>query len=780
MIVLIASLAMSESAPVSADSDIDSTARALTWRRSTVWSGGQVGPQDANSNAWHAPGFDDKAWNLVSLPDTSFDLNANDRYYRTRFNWDGVSPVTLSFKSDDGLSIYINGLALGTWGTGWRQSGCVNSAPTCVNSMTVPVQTISTSLLRPGENVIAVDVWNAAACCFYYVDIGLTGITEPTYSVSGSVKDETDAPIADVTVAVDGFASTTTDANGKYMLRGLRMGSYRLAPSKNGYNFNPTSRQINVTGNIDGQDFIAASNPDRALAIRFAPYLYFHVDDVYRPISIIEPLQRATLKNAAQPNLSPIIPADLTTGNWNHPETYIDLFGTGSRAIRNFYVSPNAPRWQHRIFARVDRTTSLDKIVIQYWFYYYDNPVLFNHHEGDWEMVQVVLDKQESPLYAAYAQHNTGSKRLWKDIETAPIGEHPTVYVANGSHASYFRPYRFTVTEFYDLLALADDETTPTVAGGIPEVVMLPTETEAWSQFKGRWGAQGRGITLEDLRDGDGPTGPTQKQSWSNPIAWADKLRWDEDPSHNQGKLHVNAPMPLDVHVYELPSLKHVGWDNGIVEVEIDGAEYFDNTVTGQRTIILHKAEPLNLRYQVLIWLRPANVMLNQTKLDSLSPLTITLHLPDVATGEFITATYVITSEWGISTTASITAQSGSDLKAALDFEGDGNTDEWVTPAALERQVADLSAPAAINNLRASVTVTGSVNLTWTASGDDGDVGKVTAYDIRYAKVPITDSNWVSSTLIVNPLVPSASGTTQILETSEIPNGDHFLAISCH
>ncbi|BCX04592.1 MAG: hypothetical protein KatS3mg053_2530 [Candidatus Roseilinea sp.] len=96
-----------------------------------------------------------------------------------RFNWDGTSVVSVYFVSDDGLAIFINGQPLGEWGKGWRQSGCVNPAPGCFNFTPVPTQMIPSAMLQPGSNVIAVDRWNAATCCFAYLDVTLYGSGKP-------------------------------------------------------------------------------------------------------------------------------------------------------------------------------------------------------------------------------------------------------------------------------------------------------------------------------------------------------------------------------------------------------------------------------------------------------------------------------------------------------------------------------------------------------------------------------------------------------------------------
>lgn len=51
------------------------------------------------------------------------------------------------------------------------------------------------------------------------------------------------------------------------------------------------------------------------------------------------------------------------------------------------------------------------------------------------------MDSTEIPLYAVYSQHFTGESASWDDVER--IDEtHPRVYVALGSHASYFKAYQ--------------------------------------------------------------------------------------------------------------------------------------------------------------------------------------------------------------------------------------------------------------------------------------------------------------------------------------------------
>ncbi len=147
----------------------------MTWRRSAAWTGSQSGPRDGTGRAWTDPNFDDGTWTVTGLPDGSPSDSAlpNDRYYRAHFNWNGSSTARLSFVSDDGLAIYVNGSLLGSWGSGYRQPGCVNNASICSINTNVPTQTIPASMLRTGENVIAIDLWNTQQG--FYLDTTLTG-----------------------------------------------------------------------------------------------------------------------------------------------------------------------------------------------------------------------------------------------------------------------------------------------------------------------------------------------------------------------------------------------------------------------------------------------------------------------------------------------------------------------------------------------------------------------------------------------------------------------------
>jgi hypothetical protein len=83
--------------------------------------------------------------------------------------------------------------------------------------------------------------------------------------------------------------------------------------------------------------------------------------------------------------------------------------------------------------------------------------------------------------------------------------------------------------------------------------------------------------------------------------------------------------------------------------------------------------------------------------------------------------------------------------------------------------------PDAIMDLAAnSGSRDGQVDLSWTAPGDDGDAGTASAYLIRYNMVEITDTNWLSSTVVSHTLTPSLAGSAETLTVSDLTPGETY------
>jgi hypothetical protein len=88
---------------------------------------------------------------------------------------------------------------------------------------------------------------------------------ETTYSVSGSVTTSGGDPVRGVAIAVEGInttpgrrVSTATRDDGTYEVRNLTPGRYRITPSKQYYQFNPTEQRVEVAAaNVANVNFSA-------------------------------------------------------------------------------------------------------------------------------------------------------------------------------------------------------------------------------------------------------------------------------------------------------------------------------------------------------------------------------------------------------------------------------------------------------------------------------------------------------------------------------------------
>jgi hypothetical protein len=174
------------------------------------------------------------------------------------------------------------------------------------------------------------------------------------------------------------------------------------------------------------------------------------------------------------------------------------------------------------IYARVTGIGGF--FVVQYWFFYVLNPGTLNQHQGDWEMIEIVLDSTETPQYAVYSQHFAGERASWKDVEK--IDEtHPRVYVALGSHANYFRPYQGKLGLESDIVgnsfALKPDDFQVVILG--EKGSGNHPSSQDWLEYGGRWGNWAK---LADVSLGAaGPKGPGQgenERKWSDPISWGE------------------------------------------------------------------------------------------------------------------------------------------------------------------------------------------------------------------------------------------------------------------
>jgi hypothetical protein len=208
-------------------------------------------------------------------------------------------------------------------------------------------------------------------------------------------------------------------------------------------------------------------------------------------------------------------------------------------------------------------------IVLQYWLFYYDNPLLlpatpigtfWQSHEGDWELVNVVLGADEEPLEAAYSQHCSGQRKPWTAVEKRPAGStHPVSYVALGSHANYFAtgagplstipinptcipPALEPVLPQIPFLQVVDQVVDGSGVGaavgpkhsGFPVAKIRSIDGKQWSAFGGRWGESEYFFTPIPLGPipagavpvGLAPASPANQPTWNPEVV----LAWPSSP----------------------------------------------------------------------------------------------------------------------------------------------------------------------------------------------------------------------------------------------------------
>lgn len=91
---------------------------------------------------------------------------------------------------------------------------------------------------------------------------------------------------------------------------------------------------------------------------------------------------------------------------------------------------------------------------------------------------------------------------------------------------------------------------------------------------------------------------------------------------------------------------------------------------------------------------------------------------------------------------------------------------------------SDVTAPAAISNLALSNPSPSSIQLSWTAPGDDASTGTATAYDIRYSTSAINELNWSDATHFSTAQVPAIAGSAESIVVDGImASTEYFFAI---
>ncbi|MEA2055272.1 MAG: Vps62-related protein [Candidatus Thermoplasmatota archaeon] len=266
---------------------------------------------------------------------------------------------------------------------------------------------------------------------------------------------------------------------------------------------------------------VNAAEGDLALAQQYAPVFYFEKDESCFPVDVSYHLQNSYLKvfgEGEYPGI-PALGSEVNFSQWSSfvPESIFQYFyldndkGTvDDEAIITDYQSKMSSLG-YKVYSRI-YSDGAATTVIQYWMFYAFNKGELNQHEGDWEMVQIVLSGGV-PTNVMYSQHHSGQKATWTQVEEED--SHIKVYVARGSHANYLRSYSGKFGAANDYVGINGKILTSN------DYDLEVLDSQDWLSFAGRWGE----FTSEEdlLLGGAGPQGPMFREQgamWNNPVSW--------------------------------------------------------------------------------------------------------------------------------------------------------------------------------------------------------------------------------------------------------------------
>jgi hypothetical protein len=298
----------------------------------------------------------------------------------------------------------------------------------------------------------------------------------------------------------------------------------------------------------------AAASPEKLLA-KHQPVTVFTPGESFRPTTVETFVADSNLEALNGPNpLTDWIVVDPAPQAGSLPSSSPTLLRLNQRAcspalglagLSCYLSSWGAHDAASVVYGRVMPVG--DKTVLQYWYFYYDNFYSYTYppsgfiwqaHEGDWEVVNVVLSAQDDePLFVGYSQHCLGETRDWAKV-TRWRGRHPVVYVAIGSHANYLEagthaidtrcipPQAVALLQQFGLPLPVDFTGEGARAG--PEaleaeatgVVRVTDTSPNWIRFPGFWGELQyfHAPTIGTVPFGVSPVGPAFHGVWQDPL----------------------------------------------------------------------------------------------------------------------------------------------------------------------------------------------------------------------------------------------------------------------
>lgn len=396
----------------------------------------------------------------------------------------------------------------------------------------------------------------------------------------------------------------------------------------------------------------------------------------------------------------------------------------------------------------IQNAENTSKTVIQYWLCYYFND-FYNNHEGDWEMVEVILGRDLDPEAAAYSQHGKSFMKHWDEPGFEKVGGYPVVYVAQGSHANYFSEgvHRNRIVAGYTY-----DDWTNFESWADPELDFNGLAGEnGWIDYAGHWGQEGIPFTWAE----SGARGPrfqppikdpsnNQWSPWDHPVHWAHA---SQDERADANDVVVILFSPADIHLYDQAG-NHVGKNaSGGADMDIPGSEYYERDEDHSKNIIIRNTD-IEGNYRLEIEGTGSGTM------------DIKVQAPDFA-GNLVDNIEYLTVPVTTVTRGELDISLAKDFDLSLDTDGDGVFEQQKAPDITEAEDMDFTPPSAVTDLAVTDTTAGTATLQWTAPGDDREQGTANRYDVRYSTVPIGEESWTYAKKAGSIPEPKVAGSAE-------------------
>ncbi len=251
---------------------------------------------------------------------------------------------------------------------------------------------------------------------------------------------------------------------------------------------------------------------------QYAPVLYFEGEEQTYPIDVAFHLDNSMLYSF-DGETSKLLDDSITSieiANVTDEFYFLDNIHGELRDAESIISNYNQQKNDYDITVYYRETNQFGKTIIQYWLFYAYNNGELNVHEGDWEMIQIIIES-DTPSEVMYSQHHSGQQTTWNDVEKT--GTHPHVYVARGSHANYLRSYSGKLGVASDIVGSNG------VVLDSNKYTLVELSDQGWLTYAGRWGEVD---SIQDTVLGfSGPPGPMYRedgQIWSDPLGWGTTL----------------------------------------------------------------------------------------------------------------------------------------------------------------------------------------------------------------------------------------------------------------